>query len=338
MDFSSVIQNILQRKHLTMNEAQAVLHNIMKGVYTSVQIAALLVALRMKGESAEEIAGFALEMRRNVKTFTTDSLYLVDTCGTGGDQSGTFNISTASAFVASGAGIKIAKHGNRSVSSRCGSADVLEELGVKIDASVDVVEKCLKEVGIAFFFAPLWHPSMKDVAPIRKELGIRTIFNILGPLVNPLHVSRQVLGVCDKDIGLKMAEALLKLGSERAFIVHGRDGLDEVTLTTSTTIIEIRNGKIQTWAFNPSEFGYSLVNLETLKGEGASQNAAIIRQILEGQDQAAKRDIVVINAAFAILASGLVRDLNAALVKAKDSIQSGKALEKLNQLIKVSQG
>jgi anthranilate phosphoribosyltransferase len=331
-----------QRESLTREEARAVMTEVFSGGATDAQIAALLVALHMKGETVEEIVGFAEAMRSaaeplplhqnsSLSVSSTGQDLLVDTCGTGGDARGTFNISTASAFVVAGAGVRVAKHGNRSLSSKCGSADVMEALGVKISLPPAVLARCLEEIGIAFLFAPAMHSVMKYVQPARRELRLRTIFNLLGPLTNPARASAQVVGVYSLDLVEKLAEALSMLGVHRALVVHGLDGLDEITITGPTRIAEVREGNVRTYEVTPEEFGIKRATLEELSGGDAAANAAIIRDILAGK-KSPRRDVVLLNAAAALVAAGKTEHLGDALPLAARSIDSGAAAEKLDAL------
>ncbi|MDC0946993.1 anthranilate phosphoribosyltransferase, partial [Nitrospinaceae bacterium] len=279
------------------------------------------------------IVGAARVMRNKAeKVNAKDS---VDTCGTGGDGADTFNISTTVAFVVAGAGVRVAKHGNRAVSSKSGSADVLKYLGVNIDASLPTVERCIEEVGIGFLFAPLMHKAMKHAAAVRKELGFRTIFNLLGPLTNPANAHAQVLGVFDSKWVTPLAEVLRELGSRHALVVHGFDGLDEITLTGETQIAELKNGKVNNFSFDPKEFGYSLCSVADLKGAEPETNAEIMREILNGSS-GPKTDIVVLNAAAAIYVGGKADSIEKGILVAKNSIESGAALKKLEELCRVS--
>jgi len=316
---------------------------VLTGKCTDAQIAALLVALHMKSETVEEIVGFAeairaaatpLSIHQNstVDVSGTERDALVDTCGTGGDASGTFNISTATAFVVAGAGVHVAKHGNRSVTSKCGSADVMEALGVNIDLPPARLAACLEEVGIAFLFAPAMHSAMKYVQPARRELRLRTVFNLLGPLTNPAHASAQVVGVYSADLVEKLAEALSMLGLRRAMVVHGADGLDEVTITGPTRIAEVRDGTVHSYEVTPEEFGMARGSLEDIAGGDAAANAAIIREILQGK-KSSKRDVVLLNAAAALVAGGKADHLAQAVPLAEKSIDSGSAARKLDTLI-----
>jgi anthranilate phosphoribosyltransferase len=331
------------RQSLSRAEAREVMADVLSGKCTDAQIAALLVALHMKGETVEEIVGFAeairaaatpLKHRENsaVDVSDTERDALVDTCGTGGDASGTFNISTATALVVAGAGVRVAKHGNRSVTSQCGSADVMEALGVNIDLPSSRVAACLDEVGIAFLFAPAMHSAMKYVQPARRELRLRTVFNLLGPLTNPANASAQVVGVYSADLVEKLAEALSMLGLHRALVVHGNDGLDEITVTTSTRIAEVRDGTVRTYEVTPEEFGFKRASMADLAGGDAAVNADIIREVLRGRPSA-RRDIVLLNAAAALVAGGKADHLDEALPLAKNSIDSGAAAAKLHNLI-----
>jgi anthranilate phosphoribosyltransferase len=331
------------RKSLSREEARAVMSQILAGECTDAQIAALLVALHMKGETVEEIVGFAEAIRAAATPLTihqnstldvsgTGRDALVDTCGTGGDASGTFNISTATAFVVAGAGVRVAKHGNRSVTSKCGSADVMESLGVKIDLPPARLTSCLEEVGMVFLFAPALHSAMKHVQSARRELRLRTVFNLLGPLTNPAHASAQVVGVYSAELVEKLAEALSMLGLHRALVVHGSDGLDEITVTGPTRIAEVREGTVRTYEVTPEEFGIRRAPIEDLAGGDAAANAAIIREILSGK-KSTRRDVVLLNSAAALLAAGKANYLADAVAPAAQAIDSGAAAAKLNALV-----
>ena len=321
---------LIGRQDLTREEAYGVMKEIMSGEATPAQIGSLISLLRMKGETIDEITGFARAMREFSVKIRSGRKPLVDTCGTGGDLSGTFNISTASVFVAAGAGISVAKHGNRSVTSKCGSADVLEALGVRIDLAAEKVEECLQEAGIAFLFAPQMHPAMKYAIPVRREIGIRTVFNILGPLTNPADADSQVLGVFSKDYVSSLAQVLKNLGTRRSFVVHG-SGLDELTLAGESSVCEVYEGKINYYTFTPEVTGLPRCTLEDLKGGDAEQNGKIILDILEG-GKGPKRDVVVLNSALAIIAGGKAKDINEGIKLAEESIDSGEALKKLEKL------
>ena len=341
------IRKAVDRKDLTREEAFAVMDAIMSGQATDAQIASFLTALRMKGETVEELIGFARVMREKVSPVKTrhrvqaslsgtDREMLVDTCGTGGDATGTFNVSTATAFVVAGAGVPVAKHGNRSVSSLCGSADVVEALGVRLDLSPERVGKCVDEVGIGFCYAPLLHKAMKFVMLARREIRIRTVFNILGPLTNPAHAPAQIIGVYDGKLTEVMARVLKELGAVRAFVVHGEDGLDEISTTSESRISELRHNQVQTYTVRPEDFGLTRTRMAELQGGSAADNAEIIRHILKGE-WGPKRDIVVLNAGAAIAAGGKAEDIGAGVALAQRSIDSGAALEKLNRLIEFCQ-
>jgi len=335
------IKKLVEKKDLTEEEARGAMSRIMNGEATQNQIAAFLIALRMKGETIEEITGCARVMREKVNKINATVPHgvqgaILDTCGTGGDAKYTFNISTLSALVIAGGGVTVAKHGNRSVSSKCGSADVLEKLGVKIDASLDIAEKCIKEIGIGFLFAPLFHPAMKYAMPTRKELGLRTIFNILGPLTNPCQANCQLLGVFDENLTEPLANVLKALGSKRAFVVHGADGMDEVTLTAKTKISELTSqGEVKTYLFNPEEAGLKKCSLQELEAHDIEENLRIAKGVLQGE-KGPKRDIVLLNAGFGMLAAGKAKNIKEGIKLAAQSIDSGKASEKLSKLISIT--
>ncbi len=323
-----MLEKISSGKNLTGEEAAELMEKIMNLELTTAQTAAALVALKMKGESTEEIAAFARVMRKNALKIHPKVEMLVDTCGTGGDSSHTFNISTAAALIAAGAGIRIAKHGNRSVSSRCGSADVLEALGGKLLQPAQV-EKCIEQIGFGFMFAPYFHPAMKNVAPVRKELGIRTVFNILGPLTNPANARVQVLGVFDSALCGKMAQVLGSLGTRHALIVHS-EGMDEIGLG-KTEISELKNGKTENYEIDGKEFGLEKKGIPRVHGK--EEGAKIILGVLEGGKGAA-RDVSVLNAAAAIYVGGKADSIKDGIGLAENSVDSGSAKEKLEQLIK----
>ena len=325
-------QIVTRRQSLSRAEAHEVMSEILRGQATDAQIAGLLIALSMKGETVEEIVGFAQAIRAAAPVWPApEGDGLVDTCGTGGDTSGTLNISTAAALVAAGAGVPVAKHGNRSVSSKCGSADVMEALGVKLSLSPERLAECLREVGIAFLYAPGIHSAMKFVQTARRDLKIRTVFNLLGPLTNPARASAQVVGVYSVDLVDKLAEALSMLGLRRALVVHGNDGLDEITISTTTRIAELRDGQVRTYEVTPEEFGLRRAPLSTIAGGDAASNAVIVRKILGGE-KSARRDVVLLNAAAALVASGRADSLLHALPAAVEAIDSGAALAKLEAL------
>lgn len=321
---------------LTEEQAETVMAEIMDGQASDAQIASYVTALRMKGETLSEVCGSARAMQARAAGISVDSPCVVDTCGTGGDGAQTFNISTTVAFVVAGTGITVAKHGNRAVSSRSGSADVLKQLGVCIDLSPKDVEACINATGIGFLFAPLFHPAMAKVAGPRKELGVRTIFNILGPLTNPAGATGQVLGVYDEALTELMANALVRLGRKHSFVVHGMDGLDEITLTDRTKVSEGKNGTIESYYVTPEDFSLSRCAAEDLRGGDADENATILTQILKGQT-GPPRDIVLLNATPAIVAGGKANTMVEGIEQAKDSIDSGRAKERLEQLITTSQ-
>jgi anthranilate phosphoribosyltransferase len=315
---------------------------VLSGLWTDAQIAALLVALHMKGETVEEIVGFAeaireaaapLELRGNsvLDASGTGRDALLDTCGTGGDASGTFNISTATAFVVAGAGVRVAKHGNRSISSKCGSADVMEALGVNVNLPPAQIAACLEQTGIAFLYAPAMHSAMKHVQTARRELRLRTVFNLLGPLTNPAHATCQVVGVYSDDLVEKLAEALSMLGLRRALVVHGSDGLDEITITGATRVGEVRDGRVHTYEVTPEECGLPRAILDEITGGDATLNASLIRDVLAGK-KSARRDVVLLNAAAALVAAGRADHLRDAVPLAAKAIDSGAALEKLQAL------
>jgi anthranilate phosphoribosyltransferase len=329
------IATLVTGKSLSMDQAESAMTEIMNGEVTPAQFGAFVTALRIKSETSEEIAGMAKVMRAKAIPVHADGV-VVDTCGTGGDNASTFNISTAAAFVVAGAGLKVAKHGNRAASSQCGSADVLEALGVRIDLKAEQVESCLKEVGIGFMFAPSFHPAMKYAGPPRREIGIRTVFNILGPLTNPAHAQAQVLGVAESSLTEKMAVVLRMLGCHHALVVHGEDSLDEITITGKTQVRELEDDRIKMYSVSPEDFGFSHTSLEDIKGSTPVDNAALVRRILSGA-AGPQRDVVLMNAAAAIVAGDKARSLPEGAKLAAAAIDSGCAQDKLEQLIKVSQ-
>jgi anthranilate phosphoribosyltransferase len=333
--FSALIEKLGRREDLSTAEAADAMAAIMRGEAASAQIAGLLVALSMKGERPGELVGFAQTMRAQAVRVRVEHQLVVDTCGTGGDRSGTFNISTAAALVLAACGVPVAKHGNRSVSSRCGSADVLEALGVNVAASPAVVERCLNEVGIAFFFAPTFHPAMRHAAQARRELGVRTAFNLLGPLTNPAGAKRQVVGVPRPELTELLARALLLLGAERAWVVHGADGLDELSTTGYTKVSECRDGTVHSFYVHPSDFGLPKNSLDALKGGDAAHNAALVRSVLEGV-QGPTRNVVLLNAGAALLVGGWVPSVREGIERAAHAIDSGKAREVLSKLTRIS--
>lgn len=323
---------LMEEKNLTKIQAKKVMGEIMQGRATSAQIAAFLVAMRMKKETVEEIAGLAEEMVEEAVSFLLDG-DLVDTCGTGGDNLGTFNVSTACVFVVAAAGIKVAKHGNRALSSRCGSADVLEELGVKIDLSPCLVREALQEVGIGFLYAPFFHPAMKYALPARQQMGVRTVFNLLGPLTNPLRANIRLMGVYDSSLICTLAEVVSHLGAKRAFVVWGEDGLDEVSACGRTRVAELKKGEITNYFTEPENLGVNKWSLKDIRGGNKKVNARIIRHILAGKEKRAKRDTVLVNSAFCLVGAGIASDFKEGVRIASECIDSGKALKKLNQLV-----
>ena len=347
---TEAVRVLIDRRDLTRIEAAAAMEAIMSGTATDSQIAAFLTALRMKGETVEELIGFAQVMRQKaVRVRTrgteasasltgTDREMLIDTCGTGGDASGTFNVSTATAFVVAGAGLKVAKHGNRSMSalsgaSLCGSADVVETLGVNLQLTPEQVGRCVSEVGIGFLYAPLLHTAMKHVMTARREIGIRTVFNLLGPLTNPAGANAQVIGVAAASLTEPLARVLAELGTHRAFVVHGADGLDEISNTGESRISEVREGVVRTFTVRPEDFGLPRAAITELLGGDREQNAEIIRTILRGE-VGARRDIVLMNAAAALVAGGKARDLKEGVELAARSIDTGAGRGKLEQLVR----
>ena len=344
---TDALRALIERRDLTRIEAAAAMDAIMSGAATHAQIAAFLTALRMKGETVEELIGFAQVMRQkavHVRTHGeelaaltgTDREMLIDTCGTGGDASGTFNVSTATAFVVAGAGLKVAKHGNRSVSSLCGSADVVETLGIDLELSPAQVARCIDEVGIGFLYAPLLHTAMKHVMLARREMGIRTVFNMLGPLTNHAGANAQVVGVYSATLTELLARVLAELGTIRAFVVHGADGLDEVSNTGESVVAEVREGVVRTFTLRPEDFGVPRARMADLRGGDREQNAQIIRAILRGEP-GPRRDIVVMNAAVALVAGLRARDLKEGASLAVHAIDAGRGLDKLEQLVRLSQ-
>lgn len=329
------LEVLLDGKDLTFEQAKGLQDRIFEGEVTEVQIAAFLAMMRMKRATSAEIAGLAQSLRDHAVPVNVGIDNLVDTCGTGGAVIKTFNISTAAGLVAAGAGAHVAKHGNRGITSKCGSADVLDELGVKIDPGPEVVAECIRQAHIGFMFAPKFHPAMRFVQPIRKSLDFRTAFNILGPLANPARVTAQVMGVADAELLPRIAETLKLLGARRAMVVHGQ-GMDEISLLGKTQIIELRDGQIASKELDPAEFGFPSAVIEDLGSGDAITNAALIRNILAGKERGARRDIVVLNAAAAIIVAGLADSFQQAVPLAAGSIDDGKAMHCLDTLIEVS--
>lgn len=328
------ISLLIEKIDLSEAEMAEAMREIMEGKATDAQIGAFLTALRLKGETIDEITGAAKVMREKALSIKAPA-GTVDTCGTGGDMAHTFNISTIAAFIVAGAGIPVAKHGNRSVSSKSGSADVLQALGVNIELPPERIEKCLREVGFGFLFAPVFHGAMKYALGPRREIGIRTVFNILGPLTNPAGAKYQVLGVYSSDLTETMAKVLGNLGCIHAFVVHGEDGLDEITITGKTKVSELKGGKVENYFIEPSDFGIKTGIIEDLLGGEAKENAEITINILKGK-KGSKRDIVLLNASAAIVASGKAKDLKEGIAIAERSIDSGAALRKLEEIRKVA--
>lgn len=334
--FKKILSGILDGHKLSTEEAKALMNYMMKGELTESQISAILIALKMRGETPEEISGFVLAMREHAVRVAVDS-YAIDTCGTGGDGKNTFNISTLVAIIASAGGVPVLKHGNKSVSSKSGSADVLREIGFDIEMTREEAEECFKQNDMAFLFAPNYHKSMKNVAGVRGELGIRTVFNILGPLINPAEVKGQVLGVFDPKLTGIMADVLKRTGTERAMIVHGSDGLDEITITGKTIVSELKDGEIANYEIDPRDYGIALSPIESVVGGEAAENAGIMRSVLSGE-QGPKRDIVLLNSAAALYIGKAAKDFGEGIELAKEIIDSGAAMEKLEKLIKYSGG
>ena len=344
---TEALRALVDRRDLTRIEAAAAMEAIMSGAATDAQIAAFLTGLRMKGETVEELIGFAQVMRQKavrgrtrgeeVAALTgTDRELLIDTCGTGGDAAGTFNVSTATAFVVAGAGLKVAKHGNRSVSSLCGSADVVETLGISLDLTPAKVARCVDEVGIGFLYAPLLHTAMKHVMAARREMGIRTVFNMLGPLTNPAGANAQVIGVYSPTLTEPLARVLAELGTIRAFVVHGADGLDEISNTGESRVSEVREGVVRSFTVRPEDFGMPRAAITDLRGGDREQNAQLIRGLLDGE-AGPKRDIVLMNSAAALVAGARARDLKDGVSRAVEAIESGAARSKLEALVSLSQ-
>jgi anthranilate phosphoribosyltransferase len=333
--FTALIEKLQRREDLTVEESAAAMDEIMEGRAQPAQIAGLLIALAMKGERPSEVVGLARTMRARATKLSSEFPNVFDTCGTGGDRAHTFNVSTVAALVVAASGVRVAKHGNRSVSSRCGSADLFEALGVNIAAPPAVVERCLRDAGIAFFFAPTFHPSMRHAAPTRKELGVRTAFNLLGPLTNPAGASRQLVGVPRPELTELVARSLGLLGSERAWVVHGADGLDEISTTGYTKVSEYRDGAVNTFYLHPGDVGLPKAAPDALRGGDASANAEIARAVLKGEKGAA-RDIVLLNAGASLLIAGAVPTLAAGIAQAAAALDSGAAASTLDRLTALS--
>lgn len=330
-----LIKKLSEKKNLTEQESYLAIDEIMTGYAKPAQVGAFLLALRMKGETIDEITGAARAMRDKALPLKLDSPYTIDTCGTGGDGGKTFNISTAVAIIAAAAGVKVAKHGNRAVSSSSGSADVLQKLGFNIDLDTKKAKNLIEENGMAFLFAQKYHSAMKNVGPIRKELGVRTIFNILGPLTNPAFTKGQVLGVYSKDLTHPIAEVLLRLGTEKAMVICGKDGLDEITTTAITYVSEIKEGKITDYIMDPNEYGIARAKPEDIIGFSAKENAKIIIDIFKGK-KGYKRDIVVINTAAALYVGKVVENIRDGIVLSEKLLDNGTVLKKLEELVRCS--
>jgi anthranilate phosphoribosyltransferase len=338
MAFAPTLNQLINGQDLSFAEMQALMRQVMSGELTHAQMAAILVALRIKGESVDEIAAAASVMRElSTKVATLASPHLIDTCGTGGDGIQTFNVSTVSALVAAAAGAKVAKHGGRSVSSSCGSADVLEALGVNVNLTPAQVASAVEEIGIGFMFAPNHHSAMKHAAPVRRELGVRTLFNLLGPLTNPANAKRQIMGVFSPALTVKLAQVLQQLGSEHVLVVCGADGMDEISFTGDSHIAELKNGQVTEYTINPSQFGMPTHQLASIQIDNAEQSKAMILAVLNGELGAA-RDIVLLNAGAAIYVAGLADCLAAGINKAAEVIDQGLALAKLNALQQYAAG
>lgn len=338
MEMQQAINKVLARQDLTSDEMNAVMQTIMTGGATPAQIGGFLIGLRMKGETVTEIAAAASVMRELASGVSIGDLeHTVDIVGTGGDASGTFNVSTASMFVAAAAGCHVAKHGNRSVSSKSGSADALEAAGIRLDLSPQQVEQCVREVGVGFMFAPGHHSAMKHAIGPRKEMGARTVFNVLGPLTNPAGVPNLVLGVFSSELLEPLAEVLQRLGSRHVMVVHSRDGLDEISIGDATDVAELKDGQIRRFSVQPEDFGLKRAELDSIRVEGAVQSLDVIRGVLEDKAGAA-RDIVVMNAGAAIYCAGLADSLKAGVEKADEAITSGEARNRLDRLVVLTQG
>jgi len=329
------ITSLVSGRSLTIEEAASVMEEIMQGEVTPAQFGAFVTALRLKGETTDEIAGLAGVMRaKAIRVTVADPV--IDIVGTGGDNSNTFNISTTAAFVVAGAGLKVAKHGNRAMSSQCGSADVLESLRVRIDLNAEQVQRCIQEVGIGFMFAPTFHPAMKYASAPRREIGIRTVFNILGPLTNPARAGAQLLGVADGSLVEKMTLVLRSMGCHHALVVHGEDGLDEITITGETKVCELKDSNINSYSISPEDFDLPRASLDSLRGGTLDENTALLRRVLIGTS-GPQRDVVLMNAAAALLAGDRVETLKQGAALAKEVVDDGHALAKLEQLIEFSQ-
>jgi anthranilate phosphoribosyltransferase len=335
MDIKQAITHVVEGDDLSESAAEMVMEQIMTGQATNAQIGGLLIALRLKGETVEEVTGFARAMRRKATPVRPSQPLLADTCGTGGDARGTINISTMAAFVVAGAGLAVSKHGNRSVSSQCGSADVLQALGVRLELTPEQVANCIDKVGIGFLYAPMLHPAMKYAIGPRREMGVRTVFNILGPLTNPARAQVQVLGVYDGELTEMMARVLGALGSQGALVVHGADGLDELSTTGPNKVTQLKNGHVRTFTLDPRSLGLPPARLSDLKGGNAEENAAVFQDVLDGKP-GPQRDVVLLNAAACLVVGGQAADLAQGVSLAAHSIDSGAARAKLDALVAYS--
>lgn len=335
MNIREAIENLVNRRNLSEAETTEVMNQIMTGEATPLQVASFLTALRMKGETVEEITGAAKVMRAKAHRVKVGGKTVLDTCGTGGDQKGTFNISTTAAFVVAGAGVDVAKHGNRSVSSQSGSADVLGALGVKVDAPRERVEQCIAEIGIGFLFAPLLHEAMKYAVQPRRDIGIRTVFNLLGPLTNPAMATHQLLGLYSGELVGLVAHVLKNLGSVRALAVHGLEGLDEISLCGPTKVAELRDGAVKEYTIEPEQFGLKRCPLSELNGGSAEQSAGIVRSVLDGA-KGPKRDVILLNSGAALYVAGRADTIKDGMAVAAESIDSGKARQKLDRLVELT--
>ena len=334
--FPALIEKLIRREDLTTDEASAAMSHVMDGLASEAQVAGFLVGLAMKGERPAEIVGLARTMRANAVALSRTFAPVFDTCGTGGDRSGTFNISTCAAIVVASCGVRVAKHGNRSVSSLAGSADVFEVLGVNVGASPTTVERCLSDANIGFFFAPTFHPSMRHAGPTRRALGVRTAFNLLGPLTNPAGATRQIVGVPRPEFTELLARALLLLGSERAWVVHGADGLDEISTTGYTKVSECRDGTVKTFYLHPGDVGLTKAAPTALQGGSATENARIITDVLDGKAGPA-RDIVMLNAGAALFVAGHAESIRDGMSRASNAVERGSSKDTLSRLVALSQ-
>ncbi len=336
MNIQHVLQQLLDKQALTFEEMRDVMHFIMSGSATDAQIGGFLIALRCKGETIDEIAAAVEVMRELANKVTVNGAHIIDTCGTGGDGASTFNISTTCAFVVAAAGGQVAKHGNRSVSSRCGSADLLEVAGVNLNLSTEQVEQCVNDLGVGFLFAPKHHGAMKYTIHVRKEMGVRTLFNLLGPLSNPAGAPNQLIGVFAKEWVEPLAHVLKKMGSQHVLVVNADDGLDEISIASATSVAELKDGQVSTYTITPEQFGFNRASLAELAVDNAETSLVIVKSVLDNQDSAAK-DIVLLNAGAAIYAANLTDTLAAGIEKARHVIASGEAKAKLDALIAYSQ-